>query len=196
MYGNPSNHWEKSETTQCMNDSDEIEVVQVIRASDTKGEEEKLRKETNLKLLKSSIPRKQTIVTPKNPPKGRPLILKERGRYKQTINRKIGMTTKSPPTNFFSRTKPKESTLFSTAVKSPRGRGKKKKKLQNFPKGVERLIFNHDHWKVKDYDHLYEDFEFKDQTQSKMSKNSSKRCIYDCTVSGKITDLYGKRTVL
>ena len=25
-----------------------------------------------------------------------------------------------------------------------------------------------------------------------MSKNASKRCIYDCKVSGKITDLYGK----
>ena len=90
MYGHPSN-WEKSETTQCLNDSDEIEVVQVIPASDTK-EEEKLRKETNLKLLKSSILRKQTNDIPKNPPKGRPLTLKERGRFKQTINRKIGMT--------------------------------------------------------------------------------------------------------
>ena len=74
-----------------MNDSDEIEVVQVIPASDTK-EEEKLRKETNLILLKNSIPRKQTNDIPKNPPKGRPLTLKERGRFKQTINRKIGMT--------------------------------------------------------------------------------------------------------
>ena len=58
-----------------MNDSDEIEVVQVIPTSDTK--EEKLRKETNLKLLKSSIPRKQTDDILKNPPKGRPLTLKE-----------------------------------------------------------------------------------------------------------------------
>ena len=65
---------------QCVNDSDKIEVIQVIPASDVKG------KETNLKLLKSSIPRKQTNDIPKNPPKGRPLTLKERGRFKQTIN--------------------------------------------------------------------------------------------------------------
>ena len=101
------------------------------------------------------------------------------------------MTTKSPPTKKNSRTKLKVSTLFSTAVRSPRGRGGETQ-LQNFPKGAEQLIFNHDHRKDKDYDHLYEDFECKDQTQSKTSKNASKRCVYDSTVSGKITYLYGK----
>ena len=90
------------------------------------------------------------------------------------------MIKKSPPTKKNSRTKSKESTLFSTAVRSPRGEGKKNQ-LQNFPKGVKRLIFNYDHWKDKDYDQLYEDFKFKAQTQSKISKNTSKRCIYDCS---------------
>ena len=51
MYGNPST-WEKSETIQCMNDSDEIEVIQVIPASDTKGKEEKLRKRIKPKIIK------------------------------------------------------------------------------------------------------------------------------------------------
>ena len=45
MYGNAWN-WEKSETTQCMNDSDEIEVVQIIPASDTKEEENWEKKKT------------------------------------------------------------------------------------------------------------------------------------------------------
>ena len=53
MYGDPAT-WDKLEDMQCTNDSDKIEILQVIPASDMKKKDQ-LRKETNIHELNQRI---------------------------------------------------------------------------------------------------------------------------------------------
>ena len=55
-------------------------------------------------------------------------------------------------------------------MKSPRGRGGGIQP-QNFPKAVERVIYDHHYWKGQDHPHLYENLRFDTPSVAKMYKN-------------------------
>ena len=155
MYGDPSS-WEICTPMKCTNDSDEIEVVKIIppRQSECEDKKAKLRNEGTRKLLNTPIPKKGTINTPTSSTKGKGRTLGERGRVRYTYNNNIGKSTKSPPNKRNSRPKAKDVTPLKTPVRSPKSRVKRAP-LPTFPKAVVRSVYNHSHWKGKDYEHLY-----------------------------------------
>ena len=79
MYGDPATS-SNLEVMQCANDNDEIEIVQVVPASQMEEKEDELRKETELELLKQPIPKKKRKETSTTPTKA--LTMRQKGRFK------------------------------------------------------------------------------------------------------------------
>ena len=197
MYGDPS-QWENSESNDEQEDNDEIELVQVVPPNKDLQSTAAKRKTDGKKIFDilsdDPVPRKKLTNSSKPntiPPKKKTLI--EKGQLKKVV-RKSGVTTgKSPPTKKIVKAKQKDSSLTQPppSPKPTRGRTGKAKKssLQNFPKIIERKIYDHCHWKNVDHPHLYETRTFPTNTQRRIYKNTPTQLKYECSVD---SNLYPK----